>query len=96
MVSLILAWILIYLCVMRGIKSSGKVMYATATFPYVVTTIFLVRSITLDGATEGLWHMINPDVSSNFTLRIWPAIAMIMQESTGAFTCSSNGIERRK
>ncbi|VDM75034.1 unnamed protein product [Strongylus vulgaris] len=38
-------------------------MYATATFPYVVTTIFLIRSVTLDGAMKGLWHMINPDVS---------------------------------
>ena len=63
MISLIVAWILIYLCVMKGIKSSGKVMYATATFPYVVTTIFLIRSITLEGAVEGLLYMINPDVS---------------------------------
>ncbi|VDM63614.1 unnamed protein product [Angiostrongylus costaricensis] len=60
-ISLIVAWVLIYLCVMKGIKSSGKVMYATATFPYLVTTIFLIRSVTLEGAMRGLWHMINPD-----------------------------------
>lgn len=34
----------------------------TATFPYAVTTIFLVRSVTLDGAMEGLGYMLHPDV----------------------------------
>lgn len=38
-------------------------MYLTATFPYAVTTIFLIRSLMLDGATEGLKYMMNPDVS---------------------------------
>ncbi|CAJ0608789.1 unnamed protein product [Cylicocyclus nassatus] len=70
-ISLIVAWTLIYLCVMKGIKSSGKVMYATATFPYVVTTIFLIRSVTLDGAMKGLWHMINPDLHKLYSPTVW-------------------------
>lgn len=37
-------------------------MYLTATFPYVVTTIFLVRSVMLEGATDGLIYMFTPDV----------------------------------
>lgn len=37
-------------------------MYITATFPYVVTTAFLVRSSTLEGAMDGLYYMISPDV----------------------------------
>ncbi|VDL69266.1 unnamed protein product [Nippostrongylus brasiliensis] len=70
-ISLIVAWTLIYLCVMKGIKSSGKVMYATATFPYLVTTIFLIRSVTLDGAMKGLWHMINPDLHKLYSPTVW-------------------------
>ncbi|PIO70401.1 sodium-dependent neutral amino acid transporter B(0) family protein [Teladorsagia circumcincta] len=70
-ISLIVAWFLIYLCVMKGIKSSGKVMYATATFPYLVTTIFLIRSVTLDGAMKGLWHMINPDLHKLYSPTVW-------------------------
>ncbi|RCN53611.1 sodium-dependent neutral amino acid transporter B(0) family protein [Ancylostoma caninum] len=70
-ISLIVAWTLIYLCVMKGIKSSGKVMYATATFPYVVTTIFLIRSVTLEGAMKGLWHMINPDLHKLYSPTVW-------------------------
>jgi SNF family Na+-dependent transporter len=37
-------------------------MYVTATFPYLVTTIFLVRSITLTGAGAGIMYMFTPDV----------------------------------
>uniref|UniRef100_A0AC34REQ3 Transporter n=1 Tax=Panagrolaimus sp. JU765 TaxID=591449 RepID=A0AC34REQ3_9BILA len=70
-ICLVFAWILIYLCVMKGIKSSGKVMYVTATFPYVVTTIFLVRSITLEGATDGLWYMLNPDLTRLLDPEVW-------------------------
>ncbi|CAJ0947146.1 unnamed protein product, partial [Mesorhabditis belari] len=70
-ISLLCAWTLVYFCVMKGIKSSGKVMYATATFPYLVTTIFLIRSLTLDGAMEGLWYMINPDLEMLYSPDVW-------------------------
>ncbi|VDK43714.1 unnamed protein product [Anisakis simplex] len=70
-ISLVVAWFLIYLCVMRGIKSSGKVMYITATFPYLVTTIFLIRSIMLDGATRGLKYMLTPDLTRLVDPNVW-------------------------
>jgi SNF family Na+-dependent transporter len=38
-------------------------MYVTATFPYLVLTAFMFRSILLPGATDGLKYMITPDVS---------------------------------
>jgi len=48
-----------------------QVMYITATFPYAVTTIFLIRSIMLDGAMDGLTYMLSPDVSGHN----WPDLA---------------------
>ncbi|KAI6215220.1 Transporter [Aphelenchoides besseyi] len=68
---LVLAWTLIYLCVMKGIKSSGKVMYITATFPYLVTTIFLFRSAALDGAVDGLVYMFTPDLTRLYDPEVW-------------------------
>ena len=43
------AWVVIFFCLIKGIKSSGKVVYFTATFPYFVLVILLIRAVTLPG-----------------------------------------------
>jgi solute carrier family 6 (neurotransmitter transporter, amino acid/orphan) member 15/16/17/18/20 len=48
-IALISAWIIIYVCMVQGITSSGKIVYITALFPYVVLIIFFFRGITLKG-----------------------------------------------
>ncbi|XP_022911311.1 sodium-dependent neutral amino acid transporter B(0)AT3 [Onthophagus taurus] len=58
--SLVVAWILVYMCMIKGIASSGKVVYVTATFPYIVLIIFFFRGITLKGASDGLRHLFTP------------------------------------
>ena len=40
---LALGWCIIGTCIARGIKSSGKTVYFTAIFPYVVMTILFIR-----------------------------------------------------
>lgn len=39
-----------------------KVVYVTATFPYLVLVIFFFRGVTLEGFEEGLKHFFIPDV----------------------------------
>lgn len=58
--ALVIAWILVYLCMIKGIASSGKVVYVTATFPYIVLVIFFFRGITLKGMSDGLIHLFTP------------------------------------
>lgn len=41
-----------------------QVIYVTATFPYMILTIFLIYGLTLPGAIEGLIYLITPDASS--------------------------------
>ncbi|XP_078403097.1 sodium- and chloride-dependent neutral and basic amino acid transporter B(0+)-like [Cetorhinus maximus] len=51
---LLLARMIVGAALSKGIKSSGKVVYFTATFPYVLLTILLIRGVTLEGADKGI------------------------------------------
>uniref|UniRef100_A0A8C5E3B2 Transporter n=1 Tax=Gouania willdenowi TaxID=441366 RepID=A0A8C5E3B2_GOUWI len=62
---LLLSSVIVTAALIRGIKSSGKVVYFTATFPYVVIIILLVRGVTLEGATDGIDYYIG--TQSNLT-----------------------------
>ena len=49
---LLLSWLIVFLCLMKGVKSSGKVVYFTATFPYVILIALLVVGVRLEGAMK--------------------------------------------
>lgn len=58
---LLLAWISVFVVIVKGVKSSGKFSYFLAIFPYVVIFILLVRGLTLEGAWDGIKFFITPD-----------------------------------
>ncbi|XP_052809265.1 sodium- and chloride-dependent glycine transporter 1-like [Mya arenaria] len=66
-----LGWLLVFLCLWKGVKSLGKVVYVTATLPYVLLTVLLIRGVTLDGAVDGIKHYIYPDFSKLLKRQIW-------------------------
>ncbi|KAL8582810.1 hypothetical protein ACOMHN_066826 [Nucella lapillus] len=66
-----LAWLLIFFCLMKGIKSSGKVVYFTATFPYVILIVLLVRGVTLEGHMEGIEFYIIPKWDKLLDAKVW-------------------------
>lgn len=68
---LLLAWIVVYLCICKGIRSSGKVMYVTATSPYIFMAVLLVRNCMLDGAREGILYYIRPDFTKMKEIQVW-------------------------
>ncbi|GIY20631.1 sodium- and chloride-dependent glycine transporter 2 [Caerostris darwini] len=82
--TLIIAWILVFFCVMRGIKTSGKVVYITATFPYCVLLCLLVRGLTLPGAWNGISFYLYPQWEKLLTFKVWGDAATQIFYSVGA------------
>lgn len=69
--SLFLAWIIVFLCLSKGIQSSGKVVYFTALFPYVVLVALFIRGILLPGANEGILFYLTPDWRRLMSAKVW-------------------------
>ncbi|XP_038631986.1 sodium- and chloride-dependent neutral and basic amino acid transporter B(0+)-like isoform X1 [Scyliorhinus canicula] len=93
---LLLTWLIIGAALSKGIKSSGKVVYFTATFPYVVLTILLIKGLTLEGAYKGIDFYIGSqsDLSKLADAEVWKDAAIQIFYSTsiswgGLLTLSS-------
>lgn len=74
--SLLAAWILTFLCLFKGIQTSGKVVYFTALFPIVVLVILLIRAATLPGAMTGVEFYIRPNFGKLSDVKVWEAAAV--------------------
>ncbi|XP_012535440.2 sodium- and chloride-dependent GABA transporter 1 [Monomorium pharaonis] len=85
---LTLAWIVCFLCLVRGIQTIGKVVYFTALFPYVILTILLIRGATLEGASYGIEWYIFPDFSKLEGANVWADAASQIFYSLG-IACGS-------
>nr|CAH8874768.1 unnamed protein product [Trichobilharzia regenti] len=68
---LLLAWIIIFLAICRGIKTSGKVMYFTATTPYLFMITLLIRTAQLEGASTGISYYLKPDWKKLADMTVW-------------------------
>ncbi|XP_059143404.1 sodium-dependent noradrenaline transporter-like [Physella acuta] len=79
-----LTFTVLYFCLWKGVKSTGKVVYITATLPYVIMTILLVRGVLLPGAEDGIKYFITPKVDSLRKPKVWIDAAVQIFFSVGS------------
>ncbi|KAM7353790.1 solute carrier family 6 member inebriated isoform 1-T4 [Cochliomyia hominivorax] len=68
---LICAWLMVYFATWKSIKSSAKVRYFTATFPFILIIILMGRAVTLEGADVGLRFFFRPNWSELKNANVW-------------------------
>jgi NSS family neurotransmitter:Na+ symporter len=68
-----LSWIWIIACVWKGTKSVGKIVFYTVSIPYALILVFMVRGLSLPGASEGLSYYLTPDWARLADPGIWLA-----------------------
>ena len=57
----------------RGAKSVGKVIWFTATIPFITLIIIALRAMTLPWARDGLWYLISTPTEKLWELSTWTA-----------------------
>ncbi|XP_060516170.1 sodium- and chloride-dependent glycine transporter 1-like isoform X2 [Cylas formicarius] len=70
---LIFSWAVCYMCVLKGVKTSGKAVYFTVPFPYVILTALVIQGAILEGAVDGIKLFLLPDWKKLLEVDVWAA-----------------------
>ncbi|KAL7022824.1 hypothetical protein ACKWTF_012396 [Chironomus riparius] len=68
---LVLNWTIVFLILVKGIKSAGKVSYVTGIAPFIFLIIFLIRALTLPGSIDGIIYFFKPDWNNLLKPSVW-------------------------
>lgn len=72
---LLFSWTFCYLAVLKGVKTSGKAVYFTVTFPYFILTALVIQGALLPGAIDGIELYLMPDWEKLLNIDVWAAAA---------------------
>ncbi|GFR29893.1 hypothetical protein TNCT_621241, partial [Trichonephila clavata] len=70
-VCLLVTWTIVYISVVQGTDSLGKMAYFTAIFPYVVLTALLIVALQEEGSFDGIKFFFKPELSKLKEIKVW-------------------------
>jgi NSS family neurotransmitter:Na+ symporter len=70
---LAISWALILLCIWKGAKSVGKVVYLTVPLPWLCLVIFVIKGLSLPGAEAGIAYYLTPNFAALGDSDVWLA-----------------------
>ncbi|CAK88400.1 unnamed protein product (macronuclear) [Paramecium tetraurelia] len=89
---------IVYLIIKEGVGTSGKIAIVTATSPYILLMILLIRGLMLEGSSEGIYYLFKPDFVKLFNPSVWVDAAnqVIFQMNVGLAILCLYGSYRKK
>ncbi|XP_052815419.1 sodium- and chloride-dependent glycine transporter 1-like [Mya arenaria] len=72
-----------FLCIFKGVKLTGKVVYFTVLGPFAILLVFLIRGALLEGADIGIKFYLTPDLDKLSDISIWAEACMQVFVSIG-------------
>jgi NSS family neurotransmitter:Na+ symporter len=57
---LVVTWLVMYLCIFKGVRLVGKIVWLTVPLPWLMLLILAVRGLTLEGSMQGLAYYLDP------------------------------------
>ena len=71
LLGLLISWVLIVLCIWKGAKSVGKVVYLTVPLPWLCLVIFVIKGLSLPGAEDGIAYYLTPNFKMLANSKVW-------------------------
>ena len=68
---LALTWVVMYLCIFKGVRLVGKIVWLTVPLPWLMLLVLTVRGLTLPGSMQGLAYYLNPTWSELVKATTW-------------------------
>lgn len=57
---LVVSWLAMYLCICKGVRLVGKIVWLTVPVPWLMLFILALRGLTLEGSMQGLAYYLEP------------------------------------
>ncbi|VDH94760.1 solute carrier family 6 (neurotransmitter transporter, amino acid) member 5/7/9/14 [Mytilus galloprovincialis] len=73
---LLLCWVVVFVCLVRGIRTSGKIAYFVVTFPMVIMMVLLVRALMMEGNIKGIKFYVTPKWEKLKEPKVWADAAV--------------------